>query len=239
METTLTYDVFPEMIPGFIVRIAKAFPTTLVIMVSTLAISLVLGLVVALAQLCGGRWAAAVARGWVSLMRGVPALVMIFLFYFGLPQVVRAAFGVNIASANKIYFVVAALSLMASANVGEAMRSAYQAVPRLQTEAALSVGMTPRQAVARVVLPQAAAVAIPLFGNIVVSLFKGTSLAFSIGVLDMMGRADVIAAANYGAYRIEIYAAVAIIYWATCVVLMLAFSGAEHAVTRGRRRAAA
>ena len=235
----MTYLVYPEKIPGFILKVLQAFPLTLTIMVASLLIALALGFLVAAAQLSSKRWAHGVARAWVSFMRGIPPLVMIFLLYFGLPQVLKAATGIDIAAANKVYFIVAALSLIASANMGEMMRSSYLSVPREQTEAALACGMTHAQAVRRIVLPQAVATAIPLLGNLVISLFKNTSLAFSIGVLDMLGRANVISAANYGAYRLELYVAVALIYWVVCVVLMLAFMGLEAATTRGRRRATA
>ena len=235
----MTYQVFPEKIPGFIMKLLQVFPLTLSIMLASLGLALAVGVLVAVAQLSGNRVANAAARCWVSLMRGIPSLVMIFLLYFGLPQVIKAATGIDLSSASKMTFVVAALSLIASANIGEAMRSSYLAVPRDQTEAALACGMTPRQAALRITIPQAVAVAVPLFGNIVVSLFKETSLGFSIGVIDLMGRANVIAAANYGAYRLELYVAVAVIYWVFCVVLMIVFAGLESVTTRGRRSARA
>ena len=213
----------------------QAFPVTLLVMALSVALSLAVGLLVALAQLRGGRMVAGLARGWVSFMRGIPALVMIFLLYFALPQLVSGLFGVNIGDASKVGFVVAALGLVASANMGEMMRSAYLAVPREQTEAALACGMTPAQALARVTLPQAATNALPVLGNNVVSLFKDTSLAFSIGVIDLMGKANLISSAYYGAYRLELYVGVAIIYWVVCVALSLAFSGLERAATRSRR----
>ncbi len=235
----MTYVVYPERIPGFILNVLQAFPTTMIIMFATLAISLVLGFLVALAQLSKKRWAQVIARGWISFMRGIPALVMIFLLYFALPQVLLATVGINIASATKTNFIIAALSLIASANMGEMMRSAYLTVPKTQMEACLAVGMTPAQAVRRVILPQAVVVAIPLFGNNLIMLFKETSLAFSIGVIDMMGRANVVSAANYGAYRLELYVAVAVIYWVVCVVIMLVFAGLERGATRSRRPARA
>lgn len=235
----MTYNVYPEKIPGFILNVLQAFPTTLTIMVASLVISLALGLLIAVMQLSGKRWAQAVARGWISFMRGVPALVMIFLLYFAFPQLLLATTGINIANATKMNFVIAALSLIASANMGEMMRSAYLTVPKTQMEACLACGMTPRQAVRRIILPQAVAVAVPLLGNNMIMLFKETSLAFSINVLDLMGRANVVSAANYGANRLELYVAVAIIYWVVCVAIMLVFGGLERVTTRGRRRAAA
>lgn len=235
----MTYNVYPGKIPGFIMTVLQAFPTTLLIMGFTLLISLGLGLLVALAQLSNKKWAQTIARGWVSFMRGIPALVMIFLLYFALPQVLKATVGINISNASKVNFIIAALSLLSSANMGEMMRSAYLTVPKTQMEASLAVGMTPAQAVRRIILPQAVTVAIPLMGNQLIMLFKETSLAFSISVIDLMGRANVVSAANFGAYRLELYLSVAIIYWVVCVVIMLVFAGLEKSTSRGRRRSAA
>ena len=126
------------------------------------------------------------------------------------------------------------MTLKSSANLGEMMRSSYLAVEHGQTEAALSVGMTEAQALRRIVLPQAVAIAVPNLGNNVIGIFKDTALAFSIGTLDLMGRAQTISQASYGASRLEVYVGVAIIYWAICLLLQLITSLIERATSRGR-----
>lgn len=230
MQTSYTFELHAELIPGFVESILTALPMTVYLLVYSLVFGLLIGLVLALAQLRGGRVAASLAHGYISLMRGVPSLVLIFLLFMGLPQVAPA-----LAKLPKSTFIVVAMTLISSANLGEMMRSSYLAVEHGQTEAALSVGMTEAQALRRIVLPQAVAIAVPNFGNNVISIFKETALAFSIGTLDLMGRAQTISQASYGASRLEVYIAVAAIYWAICLVLQLATSLVERATSRGRR----
>lgn len=230
MQTSYTFELHAELIPGFVASILTALPMTVYLLVYSLVLGLAIGLLLAVAQLRGGRVLAAIAHGYISLMRGVPSLVLIFLLFMGLPQLVPA-----LAKLPKSTFIVVAMTLISSANLGEMMRSSYLAVEHGQTEAALSVGMTEAQALRRIVLPQAIAIAVPNLGNNVISIFKETALAFSIGTLDLMGRAQTISQASYGASRLEVYLAVAAIYWVICLVLQLATSLVERATSRGRR----
>lgn len=229
MQTSYTFELHAELISGFISTILTALPMTVYLLAYSLLFGLVIGLLLTLAQLRGGRVLASLAHGYISLMRGVPSLVLIFLLFMGLPQVMPV-----LAKLPKSTFILVAMTLISSANLGEMMRSSYLAVEHAQTEAALSVGMTEVQALRRIVLPQAVAIAIPNLGNNVISIFKETALAFSIGTLDLMGRAQTISQASYGASRLEVYISVAIIYWGICLLLQLVTTTIERATSRGR-----
>lgn len=229
MQTSYTFELHAELIPGFIVSILTALPMTIYLLVYSLIFGLAIGLLLTLAQLRGGRVLASIAHGYISLMRGIPSLVLIFLLFMGLPQIAPA-----LAKLPKSTFILVAMTLISSANLGEMMRSSYLAVEHGQTEAALSVGMTEAQALRRIILPQAIAIAVPNFGNNVISIFKETALAFSIGTLDLMGRAQTISQASFGATRLEVYISVAVIYWAICLILQLITSIVERATSRGR-----
>lgn len=229
MQTSYTFELHAELIPGFIVSILTALPMTIYLLAYSLVFGLVIGLLLTLAQLRGGRVLASIAHGYISLMRGIPSLVLIFLLFMGLPQIAPA-----LAKLPKSTFILVAMTLISSANLGEMMRSSYLAVEHGQTEAALSVGMTEAQALRRIILPQAIAIAVPNFGNNVISIFKETALAFSIGTLDLMGRAQTISQASFGATRLEVYISVAVIYWAICLILQLVTSIVERATSRGR-----
>ena len=220
MQTSYTFELHAELIPGFISSILTALPMTVYLLVYSLIFGLVIGLLLTLAQLRGGRVPAAIAHGYISLMRGVPSLVLIFLLFMGLPQVLPA-----LAKLPKSTFVLVAMTLISSANLGEMMRASYLAVEHGQTEG---------QALRRIILPQAIAIAVPNLGNNVISIFKETALAFSIGTLDLMGRAQTISQASYGATRLEVYISVAIIYWAICLLLQLVTSLIERATSHGR-----
>lgn len=229
MQTSYTFEFHAEKLPGFVQSILTALPVTVYLLVYSLLFGMIIGFLLALAQIKGGRVASSLARGYISLMRGIPSLVLIFLLFMGLPQIVS-----SLAKLPKSTFIVVAMTLISSANLGEMMRSSYLAVEKGQTEAALSVGMTEAQALRRIILPQAVAIAVPNFGNNVITLFKETSLAFSIGTLDLMGRAQTISQASYGTYHLEVYIALAFIYWVVCLLLQLATTLVERATSRGR-----
>lgn len=228
-SSTYSFVFNPGLIPGYIQSILTAFPMTVYLLIYSLIFGLIIGFVVTLMQIKGNHITAKIAHGYISLMRGIPSLVLIFLLFMGIPQLFP-----QYANTPKSTFIVIAMSLISSANLGEMMRSSYLAVDRGQTEAALSIGMTERQALIHIVLPQAIAIAVPNFGNNIIGIFKETSLAFSIGLLDLMGKAQAISAANFGVSRLEIYIAVAVIYWAICLILQLATVLVERATSQGR-----
>lgn len=229
MQTSYSFAFQAGLIPGYIESIMTAFPMTLYLLGFSLLYGLVIGFVLALMQLRGGRVLAKIAHGYISLMRGIPSLVLIFLLFMGLPQLVP-----SLAKLPKSTFILVAMTLISSANLGEMMRASYLAVEHGQTEAALSAGMTEKQALLRIVLPQAIAIAVPNLGNNIISIFKETALAFSIGTMDLMGRATTISQSNYGATRLEVYISVAIIYWVICLLLQLLSGIVERATSRGR-----
>ena len=215
-------------------KILQAFPTTMLILLASLLFSLLIGGIFAMMSLSHKKVLNAIAKGYVSFMRGIPTLILIFLIYLGLPQLLKQ-FGIDMSGISLIAYIIACLSLSASANMSEMMRSAYLAVDKGQREAAWSVGMSPAVAFFRIILPQAVGVAIPALGNNIIMLFKETSLAFTIGVLDMLGKARAVSAANYGATKLETYIAAGLIFWALCFLMEKGTRLAEKAYTKRRK----
>lgn len=164
-----------------------------------------------------------------SFFRGVPSLVQIFILYFGLPQLIPALSAMNAMTA-----VILALSVRNAAYLAEVFRSALMAVEPGQYEAALSVSMTRRQALWQVVLPQAARIAIPPSGTFFIMILKDTSLAFTIGVVDMFAQAKIMAAASYN--FLEAYLAVGLIYWIVTALFSYGQSRLERRVSQPYRR---
>jgi L-cystine transport system permease protein len=207
MKFSLTYvfTVIPRLLPYLGI--------TLFIALSTLILGLFFGALLAWAKL--GRIAILrkMACGYTSVVRCTPPLILLFMSYYGLPKLF-ALFGADINDIDKIYFVLAAFTLLYAAVLSELIRSTYEAIDRGQFEAAASVGMTNWQALRRIIFPQGFFIAIPNLGNTVISLLKEGSLAFTIGLIDVMGRAKMIISLNYGARSLEIYLALAIVYWA-------------------------
>lgn len=224
-------------VPGYIPRILRAFPMTAQILLLSLLFSLIIGALVAAGALSGNKVLQKISKGYISFIRGIPTLVLIFLLYLGLPQVM-AALGVNMSGVSKVAYIIASLSLGASANMAEMMRTAYLAVDKGQREAAYSIGMNGTSAFFRIIFPQAFGIAIPTLGNNIILLFKETSLAFTVGVIDILGRARAISSASYGSNRLEVYLAAGIIFWVICALMEQLGKWAEKLYTKGRRQAA-
>jgi putative amino-acid transport system permease protein len=151
-------------------------------------------------------------QGFVSFFRGTPLLVQLFLFYYGLPQIVPAFTAIN-----GIQAAIAGLTLHFAAYMAESIRAAIMGVDRSQWEASQAVGMTQLQAMRRIVLPQAARIAAPTLLNYFIDMIKSTSLAFTLGVTEMMGAAQKEAAGSFRYF--EAFLLVAIFYWVIVEVL--------------------
>lgn len=161
----------------------------------------------------------------ISYFRGVPTLIQIFIFYFGLPQLFP-----SLSSMQAITAVIIALSIKNAAYLSEVFRSAFLAVDKGQFEACEAVNMTKWQGLRTVILPQVFRVAIPATGNYYIMMIKETSLAFTIGVVDMLARAKLESAVTYK--FLEAYLAVGLIYWAITVVLAFLQSKLESYMER-------
>ena len=154
----------------------------------------------------------------VLLAAGRIRRVLLFLVYYGLPELL-IGFGININDAGKGFFVITTFSLLFAASMAEVFRSAYEAVDRGQREAAVSIGLTEFQAFYRIVLPQSVRVAIPNFTNALVNLMKEGSLAYTIGLIDIMGKGQLLIGQNHGSYSLEVYLALFILYWTLTLLI--------------------
>lgn len=161
----------------------------------------------------------------ISYFRGVPTLIQIFIFYFGIPQLFP-----GFSSLDAITAVIFALSVKNAAYLSEVFRSAFLAVDKGQFEACDAVNMTKWQGLRTVILPQVLRVAIPSSGNYYIMMIKETSLAFTIGVVDMLARAKLESAVTYK--FLEAYLTVGLIYWAITVILAFLQSKLENYVER-------
>ena len=163
---------------------------------------------------------------FISFFRGTPLLVQMFLLYYGLPQVFPIFVGMDAFSA-----AVLALTLHFSAYMAESIRAAILGVDKAQMEASLSIGMTRLQAMKRIILPQAARVATPSLMNYFIDMIKSTSLAFTLGVTEIMAVSQMEAASSFRFF--ESFLAVALVYWAVVVF----FTQIQHLLERRLNRA--
>ena len=149
----------------------------------------------------------------------------------------EAEFGIDMDNLSRAIFVIITFTLLFGAYVSEVFRSAYETVDRGQYEAAVTIGLSPKQAFFQVMLPQAAVIALPNFGNSVINLMKESALAYTIGLIDLLGRTNLIISKNYGAYGVELYVACLLIYWGLSFLIEQAFLRMESYLGRGRLKA--
>jgi L-cystine transport system permease protein len=205
--------------------------------VVSFAFAAILGLITALFKIYKVPVMRRLAGFYISFIRGTPLLVQLYLICYGIPKLLyylKVEYGFWEAfNPNKIapiYYAFIAFSINISAYLAETIRASIEAVGAGQFEAARSCGMTQRQAMIHIVIPQALNVAIPNLSNTIISAVKDTSFIFIIGIIDVMGEAKIIGAR--GLAYLEVYVAVALIYWAMCFLLEKIFNYIEK---RGRK----
>lgn len=167
---------------------------------------------------------------YISFMRGTPMLVQLMLLYYGLPIFLNDLLGVDINGWQKLTFVELTFILDEGAFLGEIFRSAIEAVPYEQTEAGYSIGLNRFQTFYRIVLPQAATIALPSYGMDIIGIFHNTSLAFMLGVLDIVSRAKTIGASS--GHTLEAYVYVAFLY----VIFSILLQGLFYVLGQKKRK---
>lgn len=175
------------------------------------------------------------ANTYTYVIRSTPSIILLFIVYYGLPELLNAITGIDFNNFSRLFFVVITFTLFFSASMSEVMRSAYNAIDVGQHEAAVSIGLTDFQAFYRIVLPQSMVVALPNLSNSLILLMKEGALAFTIGLIDVMGKGNVIIGKNYGAYAVETYIALAIIYWTLTILIEKSFMMLEKKLSKGTK----
>ncbi|WP_297040319.1 amino acid ABC transporter permease [uncultured Dialister sp.] len=227
----------PDIIFTSIPALLPYLTVTLVVGVTSILTGSILGMLLAWAKLSGHKVIRALADGYTYIIRCTPSIVLLFIVFYGLPKFMEAEFGIDLDDLSRAVFVIITFTLLFGAYVSEVFRSAYETVDKGQYEAAVTIGLSPKQAFFRVMLPQAAVIALPNFGNSVINLMKESALAYTIGLIDLLGRTNLIIAKNYGAYGIELYVACLLIYWGLSLVIEQAFLRMESYLDRGRLKA--
>lgn len=226
---------YPEKIAEFIPALLPYLLVTFEILFGTVIVGLVLGFFLAKGRLSKRTWKRKTAGFIINAFRCTPSIVMLFIIFYGLPALFWALFKLDINNWSKSVYVISALGLLFSASAAEIMRSSYLAVPAGQREAALTSGLTEEQAFVRILLPQAFVVSLPNLGNSLIALLKEGSLAFTIGLIDIMGKGNLIISMNFGGYALETYIALAIIYWVLTILLEQLFKRIEKHFSKGRK----
>ncbi len=212
-----------QLIAANLWPLAKAAITmTIPLTIISFVIGLAIALVVALARLSSNTLIHNVARFYISVIRGTPLLVQLFIVFYALPEL-----GVKI---DPFPAAVIAFSLNVGGYAAEIIRSAIQSIPKGQWEAAETIGLNYTGALRRIILPQATRVAVPPLSNTLISLVKDTSLASTILVTELLRTAQIAAAPTFEFFAL--YGTAAVYYWVICLVLSFGQSRVERRLER-------
>lgn len=219
--------------------------TTLFISVISIILAVMLAFLSALGRLSRNPIAYSISTFYVSLIRGTPLIVQIFILYFGLPQInqqlvkLMPDFEKQFSLISSLLLLPAlptgilALALNYGAYMTEVFRAGIQSISKGQSEAARALGMTPAQTMWRIVLPQAVRVVIPPVGNDFIAMTKDSALVSVIGVQELLWRAQKVGVQYF--HSMETLLIAAAIYWLLTIVLQSVQSRIEGHLARGDR----
>lgn len=182
---------------------------TFLVTVLSIFFALIIGLLVGLGRMSRFSIINISCTVYVEVIRGIPLLVQLFYIYFALAKFVKI---------HSISSAVIAMSICYGAYISEIFRAGIQSIPKGQMEAALALGLTRRQAIYKIILPQTVRVVLPPIGNEFIALLKDSSLVSIIAVSDLLRRGREYATTTF--YYFETYTVIAIIY----LIMTLFFS---------------
>lgn len=196
-------------------QVLASIPVTLLLVFVSIPIGWVLGILIALIKNAKVPVLYQISVVFVSFMRSVPMVVVLFVAYYSVPLIIQSyttsiGLSVNVDAVPAAAYAICAFIFEQAAYSSEVFRSAILAVDKGQLEAAESVGMTKAVAYLRIVLPQAITSALPNLNGLFVGLVQGTSLAYFVGVYEVMATSNLLATSSY-AY-IEAYLMATVIY---------------------------
>jgi polar amino acid transport system permease protein len=185
---------------------------TLTVVGGALAMGLAFGLLLAVVQVYGRPWLRRLAAVYVWFFRGIPLLVLLFLFYFGL-------LGALEMELSPFMVAVIVLGLISSAYQAQILRGAILAVPEGQMKAARAIGMSDRRAITFIVMPQALRLAIPGWSNEYTVIMKDSAVTYALGVAELMARTNHVASRTYQHFWLYLMVG--------CIYLLLTWVGTK------------
>lgn len=215
---------FFDQSADFMPVLARGLRLTVIVTIGSLALSTLLGLLLVLIRISSIPPLTAIARVMILVIRGIPALVMLFYIYFVMPD-----FGIELTA---LQAAIIGLGIAYSPYQAENFRAGIEAIDRGQTEAAMSIGMSWGLRMRRVILPQAVRIVLPSYGNSMVGLLKDSSLASTITVTEISLQGKLLAASTFD--NTTIFTLVALLYLSMSVPLTLLNNWFERRMRRGR-----
>jgi polar amino acid transport system permease protein len=218
----------PRMLQGLVV--------TLQLVVISITLGALLAVPVALARMSRSRILRAISFGYMYFFRGTPLLAQVFLVYYGAGQFRTQLDSIGLwwLFKDAFFCCVLTFTLNTGAYQAEILRGAIRAVPAGQREAAMSLGLKPRQIFRKIVMPQAILIALRPLGNEVILMVKGSSVAAIVTVFDLMG---VTRLAYSRTFDFQVYLWAAVLYLVVVEIIRRVWDKLEHRLTRHLRSA--
>ena len=210
-------DILIEYYPLFL----RGLGVTVFVTIISCFSGTVLGTFLALGKIYGNKFVSAVVRSFISIIRGTPLLVQLFIIYYGLP-----AYGIRLTP---ITAAVISFIINSGAYQAEYLRGSIQSISGSQLKAAQSIGMSKWQGIRHIILPQALRRVIPSWTNEFIYMIKYSSLAYVIGARELMTEGKLIASRNYQFFNV--YLVVALIYLIVIIAFVYLFNRIEKKVT--------
>ena len=202
---------------------------TITLAIGGMVVGIAVGLLVGLARISPARPVRAISGIYIDFIRSVPLLILLVFYVYGFPILAENLTGTRVI-VDPLFAAITGLGLYEAAYFAEVFRTGILAVPSGQREAALSTGMTPAQAMRRVVLPQAVRKMIPPTASLFATLTKDTSIAFAIAVPELMAKAAFLM--GYTFKVVESLIVVAIIYFVLLYPMTLAANDLQRRVVQ-------
>ena len=216
----IIFTSFPDLL--------KASVVTIELVVLSSVIGLVFGVVLGLLRLAKNPLVSTLPFLYIFFFRGTPLLVQMALIYYGLGQFefIKESTLWKPVLSQAYWCAIIAFALNTAAYIGEIVRGAVSAVPKGELEAADALGMSPTQKLRRITLPRAFGIMIPAYSNEVIFMLKGSALASSITVMDIIYTSKEIMSRTYTV--LEIYFAAGVIYLVLSWVILFGFRQFER-----------
>lgn len=220
-------QAFGPMLEGLV---KYSIPITLV----TFVLGLIIALFTALMRISTSKILRSISRVYVSIIRGTPMIVQLFIIFYGIPELGRLLTNDadNQWTLAPVVAAIIGLSLNVGAYASEIIRGGIISIPKGQTEAAYSIGMTYGQTIQRIIYRRQFECRSAL-GNTFLSLIKDTSLLGFILVAEMFRKAQEVASTTYE--YLTIYVLVALMYWVVCFIISIIQGIYESYIERGYR----
>jgi glutamate/aspartate transport system permease protein len=204
---------------------------TIVTALCAWVLALLIGSAVGVMRTLPNKWLNVIGAAWVELFRNIPILVQLFLWYFVLPELLPKAMGNALKQSPNAAFYTAVIGLgfATSSRVAEQVRAGIKALPRGQSMAGTALGLTTGQTYRFVILPMAFRIVLPPLTSEFLNLIKNTSVALTIGLLELTSRAR--SMQEYSFQVFEAFTAATILYLILNVLVVAGMRALERSVT--------